>query len=69
MLIKHIYAIHIYVLLPELWQYWSMLLENQVRYVFRQYCGNITRTGFVDSFGSIAAIMPENGYCDNTARN
>ena len=28
-------------------------------YVFWQYCSNITRTGFVDSFGSIAAILPE----------
>ena len=27
--------------------------------VFWQYCGNITKTGFVDSFGSIAAILPE----------
>ena len=27
--------------------------------VFWQYCSNITKTGFVDNFGSIAAILPE----------
>ena len=37
----------------------AILLANQVRYVLWQYCSNITRTGFVDSFGSIPAIMPE----------
>ena len=37
----------------------AILLANQVRYGLWQYCSNITRTGSVDSFGSIAAIMPE----------
>ena len=32
-----------------------LIIDN----VFWQYCGNIAKTGFVDSFGSIAAILPE----------
>ena len=34
----------------------AILIINNV---FWQYCSNITKTGFVDSFGSIAAILPE----------
>ena len=34
----------------------AILITNNV---FWQYCGNITKTGFVDSFGCIATILPE----------
>ena len=30
-----------------------------IKNIFWQYCSNITKTGFVDSFSSIAAILPE----------
>ena len=36
----------------------SILIENWVRYVFWQYCSNITKTGFVVSFGSISTTLP-----------
>ena len=59
MLIKHFYAIHMCCCQNSGNIDHAVLLANQVRYVLRHYCSNITRTGFVDSFGSIAAILPE----------